>query len=137
MGVLAGTALAVLGGGCAVVPAMPWDRDPAAWQLYDAESVTPKTTDLTIGVTRLGCNSGVTGKVFEPEISYEQTRILIKPDVEAVRVFAAACPTKDFVRVRVELREPIGRRELVDAGCLNKDVAPEIDCATPARWKPR
>jgi hypothetical protein len=33
-----------------------------------------------IGVTRVERNSGVTGNVLQPKVSYEQTRILIETD---------------------------------------------------------
>ena len=138
MAVLAGAALAVLGSGCASNVSLPGeDGEPGVWELYDAESITPATSVLNLGVTRLDCSSGVTGNVLVPKVSYEPTRILIETDVEALHLDAAACPGNPPVRIRLELSEPIGERQLVDASCLNGDADHSSFCARPVRWESR
>lgn len=137
MAVLGGAALAVLCGCTSDGDVRSRDGDPGVWELYDAESVTPATSVLNIGVTRLDCNSGVTGNALEPKVSYEQARILIETDVEPQRPQAATCQSNNYVRVRLELSEPIGDRQLVDASCLNGDADHTSFCFEPVRWKSR
>jgi hypothetical protein len=55
--ILAGTALAVFGGCGADVGRPSQDGDPGVWELYDIDSVTPATSVLNIGVSRIACAS--------------------------------------------------------------------------------
>jgi hypothetical protein len=79
----------------------------------------------------------VTGKVLEPEVSYEHDRILIETDVEPLRADSATCQANDYVRVRLELSEPIGDRQLVDVSCVNGDADNTSFCIESVRWKVR
>lgn len=104
--------------------------------MIDPDSVTAGTTVLHLGVTRIDCSSGVTGKVLEPKVTYEQARVVIETDVEALNLKVATCPGNPPVRIRLELSEPIGKRDLVDGTCRNLDVPISV-CSTDIRWSGR
>ena len=131
--VLAGTALVVLGG-CTIADEPPAQGgEPGTWELLDPDSVTAGTTVLHLGVTRVDCSSGVTGKVLEPKVTYEPTRIVIETDVEALNLKEATCPGNPPVRVRLQLSEPIGDRDLVDGYCVSGEGHHTSFCFTAVR----
>ncbi|GAB3750286.1 hypothetical protein GCM10028864_24950 [Microlunatus parietis] len=133
MAVLAGAALVVFGG-CAVAEEPPIQGgEPGTWELLDAGSVTARTTVLRLGVTRVDCSGGVTGKVLEPKVIYEQTRIVIETEVEALNLKAANCPGNPQVPTRLELSEPIGQRDLIDGYCIKGEAVPTSFCVTAVR----
>jgi hypothetical protein len=107
--------------------------EPGTWELLEAGAVTASTTVLHLGVTRVDCSSGVTGKVLEPKVTYEQTRIVIETDVEPLNLEVATCPGNPPVRVRLELSEPIGERDLVDGYCSSGEGPHTSHCFTAVR----
>jgi hypothetical protein len=105
------------------------------WELADPSSVTSESTTLDLGVTRLECSSGVTGAVLEPRVTYEAERILIRTDVAPLGLDAADCQGNDVVPIVVELTEPVGDRDLVDAACADERAAGTVFCEDDGvRW---
>lgn len=125
-----------------VPPADPADGPDAgataSWELLQPEKVGKDSTEITIGVTRLACASGVTGEVLEPVISYEDHRIVIRTDVAPLDDGGVqTCQGNDVVPVTIALAEPIGDRDLVDAACLAGDAVTTGVCVGSAvRWTP-
>ena len=88
--------------------------DDGTWELINAAEITPESTTLRLGVTRVGCASGKTGTVLEPQVQIEAERIVIRTLVEP-NPEGGSCPSNNVVPVTVELEEPVGDRELFDA----------------------
>jgi hypothetical protein len=152
---LAGSALAVVAlSGCAVErpstnggsvtsgvsPAVssrePLAGDAATWSLAPEELLDPKTTFLVVEVTRLGCASGITGTVLDPQIHYDETQVLLRTDVEKIGPGAHECQGNDAVPVEIHLDQPLGVRELVDAACLQGEAVGTAACTEAVRWAP-
>ncbi len=107
------------------------------WELLDAAEVGPDSTELRLGVTRLECAGGETGTVLEPDVQFERGRIVIRTDVEPLTGDAYDCQGNNTVPVVVELSEPVGNRDLVDAACLGGEAVTTAFCADgPVRWSP-
>lgn len=126
-----------------VEPGIPSDGpaqvgDVGAWVLLNADQVTSASTEITIGVTRLACNGGVTGEVLEPVAEYTASHVIIRADVAVIdHSIPATCQGNDEVPVTVQLAEPIGNRPLVDAACLAGEAVTTSFCASgPVRWRP-
>lgn len=64
----------VLLGGCG---ALPGDTAAASWKIAPGEEIGPTSEQLQVLVTRVGCNSGVTGNVEEPEIEVNSDRVIV------------------------------------------------------------
>lgn len=111
--------------------------ESAQWELTSASEVTAQSTTLSVGVSRLACASGETGKVLAPSITYDETQILIRIDVEPLTGDAYNCPSNDIVPLTVELSEPVGKRNLVDASCLDPEASSTAMCTNGGvRWSP-
>jgi hypothetical protein len=120
--------------GCAAPPPNP---GVGIWQLRDADAVDATTQSLDIEVMRLECSGGETGEVLEPDVTIEDDRILIRTDVAPLPEGAYGCPDNDWVGVTLELGEPLGDRELVDAACLDDRAAATVFCEDDGvRWRP-
>lgn len=152
---LAGSALAVVAlSGCAVEqpdtnggstasegsPAVfslgPRAGDVATWSLAPDELLDPKTTFLVVEVTRLGCASGLTGTVLDPQIQYDETQVFLRADVEEMGPGAQDCQGNDAVPVEIHLDQPLGVRALVDAACLEGEAVSTAGCTDAVRWAP-
>jgi hypothetical protein len=111
--------------------------DPGTWELLNAADITPESTVLRLGVTRMACASGETGAVLEPEVQVEAKRIVIRTPVEEQEPGAYRCPSNNVVPVTVELEAPIGERDLVDAACLDEANLVTAFCIdSGVRWHP-
>ncbi|MGO2051887.1 hypothetical protein ACT3TP_02725 [Glutamicibacter sp. AOP38-B1-38] len=109
----------------------------ATWELLDSSEVTLNSTSLQLGVTRLDCAGGVTGTVLEPMVQVEQERIVIRVDVEPLSPGAYNCQGNNAVPVTVQLNQPVGDRELVDAACLEGRAVDTAACIdNGVRWRP-
>lgn len=108
------------------------EGDPATWELLGDVSAESRTLD--IGVTRLGCAGGVTGDVHEPQVSYEEDRIVVEVDVAPLGDDAYDCQGNDVVPMTVELDEAVGERSLVDGACLDGEAGTTALCTTEVRW---
>ncbi len=102
--------------------------DSAQWELNNPSEVTAQSTTLSVAVSRLACASGETGKVLTPIIKYDETQILIRTDVQPLAGDAYTCPSNDIVPLTIELSEPVGERDLVDASCLDPEASTTSMC---------
>ena len=105
----------------------------------NGEAVTPDSTHIDLGVTRLGCASGKTGTVLDPVVRFDAARVVITASVEPLpQGVGYNCQGNDSVSVGVDLDEPIGQRSLVDGTCLGGEAANTAVCADDGgvRWKP-
>jgi hypothetical protein len=98
------------------------------------------STSFTANVIRLECSGGVTGQVLAPEIVLSDSEIVISFSVEPLPQGEVeyTCPGNPPVPYVVELGEPIGLRQLIDAACLPGGAAETTTlCADgAARWSP-
>lgn len=117
---------------CQQMSAPASSGEPATWHLADPTAVTADSEQIDIEVTRLGCASGTTGEVLEPQVTYEAEQILIRVDVAPVGGGPQSCPGNDAVRISVALTEPLGSRALVDGGCALEGVGTTAECAETA-----
>jgi hypothetical protein len=110
--------------------------DIGTWELLNS-SITSDSTVLQLGVTRLACASGVTGAVLDPVVQVQRERIVIRTDVKALSPGGYTCQGNNSVPVTVELDEPVGKRELVDAACLEGRAVNTAACMDKGvRWRP-
>lgn len=111
--------------------------DTGTWELLNSAEVTPYSTTLRLAVTRLGCAGGVTGTVLDPHVQVEEERIVIRTDVEPLPPGAYNCQGNNSVPVTVDLKEAVGKRELVDAACLEGHTVTLARCTNNGvRWRP-
>jgi len=81
-------------------------------------------------VTRVECNSGVTGQVEEPKIEVKNDRMIVTFVVTPGRAGSADCQGNSEVAFHLTLPEPLGDRALADGQCLsNEEVARTAFCA--------
>ena len=117
----------VLLGGCG---AMPGGTADASWTLAPGQEVGPMSEQLQVLVTRVGCNSGVTGEVEEPEVEVESDRVIVTFVVTPGEPESADCQGNPEVPFLLTLPEPLGSRALADGQCLSSDdVAGTAFCA--------
>lgn len=113
------------------------EGDTAVWDVDPADPPTPSATSVTVMVTRLGCNGGVTGEVLEPEVAADGEQVVVTFSVEPLGAGDYTCPGNDSVPYVVELDGPLGDRDLVDGACLSGDAASTSHCSNGAvRWPP-
>ena len=117
----------VLLGGCGALPGRTAD---ASWMLAPGQEVGPDAEQLQVLVTRVGCNSGVTGEVEEPEVEVKGDRVIVTFAVSPGEPGSADCQGNPEVPFLLTLPEPLGSRALADGQCLgNDDVAGTAFCA--------
>lgn len=115
------------------------EGDPAFWILDPGSEVSARSTAIEVLVSRLACNSGITGEILGPQVAASATKITVtfavSPDSDG-----GFCVFNDQVPVRVDLGGPIGERVLVDGGCLGPR-SPDGDATCngqeggpPVRW---
>ncbi len=107
-----------------------FNRDAAAtWDLAPDQSLDAETTTFTALVTRLDCNSGITGEVNEPEIEFTDSEVVITFTVSPRTRGDGDCQGNDQIRHEVDLPQALGDRALVDGQC----AASEADGTEPCR----
>lgn len=126
-----GTAPEGPGAGPAVGAAAVWVGGPD-------QELGPSSTVFTALVSRLGCNSGVTGEVLSPDIRVTESDVIVTFSVAPERSGAADCQGNDQVPYEVSLPEPLGDRALVDGQCLDGGEAGTTSFCQPdgTRWAP-
>jgi hypothetical protein len=105
------------GGDCRPLLALP-DTGPATWRLDPEEGrPAPDATSFSALVTEQSCASGKSseGRVSPPMTSYGAEQVLVAFGVRPLGGMQN-CPGNPETRVEVVLREPLGERELLDAG---------------------
>ena len=116
--------------GCGVLPGA---TSPAVWELAPDQVVDAETTTLSVLVTRVACNSGVTGTVNDPSIDRTDGELVITFTVSPGDPPAANCPSNDLVEYVIELDEPVGDRALVDGACRTTEAAEATFCESDRR----
>ena len=91
----------------------------------------PETSEFTVLVTRLGCNSGTTGQVQEPEVDFSEDEVTLTFVVEPDEPSSADCRGNDQVEYEVALSEPLGDRRLVDGQCASDAEASSTTFCRP------
>lgn len=125
--------VAVLASGCG---AFNGDAE-ATWDVAPDQSLDADTTTFTALVTRLGCNSGVTGEANEPAIEVTDAQVVITFTVSPGEPSSATCPSNDQVSYDVELPEVLGSRELIDGACESGEAKGTEPCHPDgARYTP-
>lgn len=94
-----------------------FNRAPATWALPSSPALDSGSTRFTALVTRLDCNSGVTGTVNPPDVQFTADKVVITFTVSPGPAQSASCQSNPEVPFLVELSEPIGDRTLVDGAC--------------------
>lgn len=111
--------------------------DAAVWEIDETAPPTAESTAFTALVTRLGCASGETGNVQEPQIALEPDRVVVTFSVESLSGGDESCPGNKFVPYEVEVDEPIGDRTLIDGACLAEEAESTSFCSGGSeRWSP-
>ena len=106
---------AALASGCGVFN----DEAAATWDLAPDQTLDVDTTTFTALVTRLGCNSGVTGDVNEPDIEAADGEVVITFTVSPGEPSSATCQGNNQVAYEVQLPEALADRKLVDGECAS------------------
>lgn len=111
-----GGAIAAAGGltGCGSPPQAK--GDPAVWYVAAHQVLRPGTTGFAVTVTRTGCSSGQQGQPLAPVINSTEAAITITFRMDP-HISSGTCEGTAGVDYRVQLREPIGKRALVDGSC--------------------
>lgn len=115
---------AVLSTSCSLLS----DEAVATWDLTKGQAPDSDTTEVTVEVTRLGCNSGETGTVNDPDIEMTDTQVVITFTVSPGEPRSANCQGNNAVSYDVELPEALGERELVDGGCVSTEATDTAPC---------
>jgi hypothetical protein len=102
------------------------------------QSVQKSSTKFTALVSRLGCNSGVTGQVLAPEIQMSESEVVVTFSVAPRQPGPATCPGNDQVSYEVDLGEPLGNRAFIDGHCLPGGEAATTSLCVPdsTRFRP-
>ncbi|MDO8337052.1 MAG: hypothetical protein Q7T15_02210 [Microcella sp.] len=116
--------------GCGIIPGT---TSPAVWELTPDQVIDAETTTLSVLVTRVACNGGVTGTVNDPSIDRTDGELVITFTVSPGDPPAANCPSNDLVEYVIELDEPVGDRALVDGTCRTTDAADTVSCDSEFR----
>jgi len=96
---------------------IPNDASEAVWQLDpDQPAPGPDATSFSAIVTERACASArdITGLILPPVIEYGADEVIVSIYVEPLPAGAQDCPGNPPARFTVELREPLGDRQLVD-----------------------
>ena len=97
-------------------PTLPADASEATWHLDpDQPAPGPGATSFSAIVTERGCSSArdITGLILPPMIEYAADEVIVSIYVAPLQG-GADCPSNPPSRLTVELREPLGDRQLVD-----------------------
>jgi hypothetical protein len=109
----------------------PGGSAAATWAVAPNQEISAATSNFTVLVSRLGCNSGVTGEAQQPEVQLDDGEVIITFTVRPDEPSSATCPSNDQVPYDVELGEPLGDRALVDGQCLSgAEAVGTADCPT-------
>jgi hypothetical protein len=128
---LASMALLVHLAGCVTADG---DSATAVWELAPETSVEAASTTVSVLVTRLGCNSGVTGAVNRPDVTITAREIVVRFTVSPGEPEGGAdCQGNNPVEYVLELDEPVGERRLVDGACRTTEASSTIFCESEYR----
>lgn len=88
-----------------------------------------EATSFTAEVTRLECNSGVTGEVNDPRVEESEQTVTITFTVSPSKAGGADCQSNDAVPYEVQLSNPLRGRTLVDGACASTEAGETTFCA--------
>ena len=111
--------------------ALTGDTGIAVWTVTPGQSLDAQSTEIDVLVPRVGCNSGVTGQVVEPDVHFEGDRVIVSFTVQPGQPTAANCQGNAEVPYTLTLPEPLGNRQLVDGQCLNDRETPRTSVCEP------
>lgn len=100
----------------------------ATWQPAPGQALEDDMASFTAEVTRLDCNSGVTGEVNDPRVEESEETIIITFTVSPSKAGAADCQGNDAVAYEVQLSAPLGGRALVDGACASTEAGDSTAC---------
>ncbi|QWC83787.1 hypothetical protein KLP28_09050 [Nocardioidaceae bacterium] len=89
----------------------------ATWRVARGTMIDTDMDAFTAEVTRLDCNSGVTGEVFAPTVVETDDRVVVTFAVAPSARLPVTCQGNALVPADVRLEAPIGDRVLVDGAC--------------------
>lgn len=108
------------------------ERVDAVWRLPEDEYLEPSTQSFTVEVSRVPCNSGVTGEVLAPTVEEGKRRVVVTFSVAPDDTLGNEdCQGNDWVTHTVRLLEALGERSLFDGECL-----PEATATAPGLCRP-
>lgn len=110
------------------VPTEPEEGDTATWDVDPIRPPSPTSSTFTAVVSRLGCNSGVTGTVLRPGVQITDTEVVVTFTVES-DPDGGRCPSNDRVPYEVDLGQALGDRTLVDGSCIGGEAATTSFCS--------
>lgn len=115
------------------------EGEAAVWDLGPSSGIDGSSTTFTALVSRLSCNSGVTGEVLAPDIQFSESTVAVTFSVAPAGPGGGDCQGNEEVAYEVALGEPLLDRNLVDGQCLPGGEAVNTSaCAPdPTRHKPR
>ncbi len=115
---------------------VPGGSATAVWELAPQQTIDDSTTTVTMLVSRLGCNDGVTGTVNEPSVQVTDEQVIITVTVSPGEPLAANCQGNDQVAYELTLTESLGDRALIDGACTTTDAAATVFCESDVRYAP-
>lgn len=92
--------------------------EAAVWFLRPDQNLQASSTRFVALVSRLGCNSGVTGQVLAPDVRLGPAEVVVTFFVAPRQKAAGTCQANNEVPYEVDLGEPLRGRKLVDGQCL-------------------
>lgn len=95
----------------------------AVWRLPDGVQPDPTAKSFAVEVSRVGCNSGVTGEVLAPTVEEVNQEVVVTFTVLPETTGAVDCQGNDWVPSTVRLSEALGERSLYDGECLPSATA--------------
>ena len=128
-------ALLIAASGCALTESLD-DRAMAVWEVAPQQQLDESSTTVDVLVTRLGCNSGVTGTVNEPTVSVVDTEAVITFTVSPGQPEAAECQGNDQVPYELALPQPLGELTLIDGACDTTEARGTVYCESAVRYAP-
>jgi hypothetical protein len=91
--------------------------ETAVWRPMSKEPLDTSTTRFTAEVSRLACNSGVTGEVLPPKVELNKDEVIVTFTVAPQDPGGGDCQSNNWVAYPVNLNEPLGERMLIDGAC--------------------
>lgn len=109
------------------------DRATAVWELAPQQQLDATSTEIAVLVTRLGCNSGVTGTVNEPTVELTETEAVITFTVSPGPPEAANCQGNDQVPYVLTVPRGLDDLTLIDGACASTEARTTVYCETDIR----
>lgn len=111
----------------------PEQAAPAVWEIDPRRPPQQSDRSFIALVARLGCSSGVTGKVLPPQVVESEEKTVITFTV-APKPDGGLCPANDRVAYAVTLQAPLGTRPVLDGTCDAAPARTTSACLAPQRW---